>query len=265
VRPLLPGDHPTEPLVDSGPLLDSPAALQERAAQDGYLACRDLVPLSLVASVRAEVRDDFERHGWVEAGPGNPPRLRARPGARLSGRGFDDPDWIALQQRLTRSHAMRDLVECEPILSVLEVLLGEPAAVATANHCWLKLPGSPEQTTRPHQDSYYLPDCPRLWTVWLPLVHTPLDVGPIGVVPGSHRQGDWPHVDALTGIDVPRDVCWATSELSPGAAVFFEARTVHCAWSNVSDTWARLSLDVRYEPRDAPGPTPLRPMWLHLR
>ena len=260
MQPLLPGDYPTEPLIDSAPLVGAAAALRARAGQDGYLACLGLLPPALLDPVRAEARAWFERQRWVEPDPGNPSRLRAVPGARLSGRGFDDPAWVELQQRLTRSAPFRALVECEPILSVLEAVLGEPAAAATANHCWLKLPGSPEHPTRPHQDSFYLPGCPRLWTVWIPLAHTPLDVGPIGVVPGSHLRGDWPHIDAMTGIDVPRDVGWATSEVGPGDAVFFEARTVHCAWSNVSDTWARLSLDVRYEPRDLPGPSVLRPM-----
>jgi ectoine hydroxylase-related dioxygenase (phytanoyl-CoA dioxygenase family) len=89
----------------------------------------------------------------------------------------------------------------------------------------------------------------RMWTVWIPLSATPMEVGPLAVIPGSHRSTTLPQKDALAGIDVPHDICWATQEVSPGDVVFFSAATIHCAWSNMSPTAVRLSLDVRYEPR----------------
>ena len=45
-----------------------------------------------------------------------------------------------------------------------------------------------------------------------------------------------------------------------GDLVAFGARTVHCAWSNVSPSLVRLSLDLRYEARPARGRTQLRPL-----
>jgi ectoine hydroxylase-related dioxygenase (phytanoyl-CoA dioxygenase family) len=91
-----------------------------------------------------------------------------------------------------------------------------------------------------------------MWTVWFPLVDTPLELGPLGIVPGSHKKAWW-HVDPLWGIDVPRDVAWATGPVRPGDIVAYGAATVHCAWSNVSEKNVRVALDVRYEPKMTPN------------
>lgn len=240
---------PTVPFEDATPLLDDPRGLNEMAMEQGYLFFRGLMPLELVDPVRAFACELAAGYGWVDLDPDNPPFVYAKSDAQFYGHGWDDPRFTALQLKVTQNREFRRLVTDTRIMDVLGAVYGEPAELAIANHCWLKLPGDPERTTLPHQDSYFLPDSPRLWTVWYPLVDTPLEVGPLGVVPGSHKEV-WPHIDRMTGIDVPRDVTWATGDVFPGDLVAFHASTIHCAWSNVSPTYVRLSLDVRYEPRD---------------
>ena len=249
---LLPHDYPLAPFTDATALLPDPAALHALAARDGYLYFPALFPDALVAPVRALVRDFAAAHGWVHPDPANPAHCLAVPGARLSGRGFDDPRFVALQLAVMADPDFQRLLTDPRALAALAAAAGEPLAPATTNHTWLKLPGSPEHTTLPHQDLYYLPNCPKMWTLWIPLVDTPLDVGPLGVVPASHRDPLWPHIDPWTGIKVAHDVRWATEAVPAGAAVLFAAGTVHCAWSNVSPTLTRLSLDLRYEPEADP-------------
>ena len=249
---LLPDHYPTRPFVDATPRRDDPAALRALATDLGYLFFERLVPEALVALVRAFVREVAVGHGWVQPDPENADVCVAVPGARLTGRGFDDPRFVELQRQVMANPDFQALVTDPRVMAALDAAAGEPMALATTNHTWLKLPGSPEHTTLPHQDVYYLPTCPKMWTMWVPLVDTPLDVGPLGVVPHSHDGEMWPHIDAWTGIDVPRDVAWATQAVRPGAVVIFDASTVHCAWSNVSPTLTRLSLDVRYEPEADP-------------
>ena len=255
---LLAADYPIEPFEDATPLLGDSSKIHERAAELGYLYFANLLPKELLAPVRAFVREECARYGWVRRDKRNPRSMRARTRAKLTGRGWDDPNWTKFQLAFCNNADFLTLASHELILSTLEAVAGEPMAPAISHHCWLKLPGSPEHTTGPHQDIFYLPTCPRMWTVWVPLVDTPMDVGPLAIIPRSHRR-KWHHVDAMTGIQVSHDEGWATAPVSPGAIVMFDAATVHCAWSNVSPKLVRLSLDVRYEPRNLPGPSILRP------
>ncbi len=257
---LRPETFATAPFVDATPWRRDPPRLLELARELGYLYLRDFLPAGHVAAVRAFARSFCEQHGWLHPDPEGSPHFAAVPGAQLAGRGWDDPRFVALQRELRLLPAFQDLAQDPDLLAILEWVVGEPVWLATANYCWLKFPGSPEQTTLPHQDLFYLPDTPRLWTAWAPLTDTPMDLGPLGVVPGSQRQGLWPHVDAMTGISVAPEVIWHTGPVRSGDVVLFDALAVHCAWSNVSPTMARASLDIRYEPRPSEGGTPLRPL-----
>jgi ectoine hydroxylase-related dioxygenase (phytanoyl-CoA dioxygenase family) len=247
------------PFEDSTPLLGDHARLRERAANDGFLFFEDILPADLVDPVRSCARRHFERNGWIVPAAGNPPHMDAVQGAALEGRGWDDPRWLDFQYVFSADDDFQRLAGDGKIAEILEVLIGEPVWSAAVNFCWLKLPGSPEHTTLPHQDRYYLPDCPRMWTVWVPLVDTSFEVGPLGCIPGSHALGMWNHVDALTAIEVPKGTTWASSEVKVGDIVLFDSLTVHCAWSNVSRSRARVSADIRYEPQSVGDASLLRP------
>lgn len=232
--------------------------LRSIAAEQGYLHFRRFLPDSLIAPVRAFTREAFAEFGWVHADPENPPFMKAIPDAKLSGRGWDDRDWIEFQLVFSKHPDFLALAESPPVMRVLEVVMGEPAWLASMNFCWIKLPGSPEHTTLPHQDEWYLPHCGSMWTMWVPLVDTPFEVGPLGVVPGSHRREVEDHFTAFSGLQVEPEVDWASNETHAGDVVFFTARTIHCAWSDVSPTLARVTAEVRYEPRSVGKDSKLR-------
>lgn len=256
--PLLHTDHRVGPLEESSHLLGDLEAIRLAAAEQGYLHFRQFFPDSLIAPVRAFTREAGSDFGWVEADDDNPPVMRAVPGARLSGRGWDDPDWVRFQGAFSSHPDFLALAEAPLVMEVLDAVMGEPAWPATTNFCWIKLPGSPEHTTRPHQDEWYVPQCASMWTLWAPLVDTPFEVGPLGVVPGSHRGGVQEHISAFAGLEVAPDVRWASREVKAGDVIFFAARTIHCAWSNLSTTLARVSADIRYEPRSVGRASKLR-------
>jgi len=255
---LLPENRRVIAMKDSSYLLGDPASLRSVALASGYLYLRAFLPETLIAPVRAFTHRAFANFGWVEADDANSPTMRAVPDAKLSGRGWDDRNWIQFQSHFSQHPDFQALAEAPSVMGVLEAVMGEPAWLASMNFCWIKLPGSPEHTTLPHQDEWYLPLCKSMWTMWLPLVHTPIEVGPLGVVPGSHRHAVMEHRDAFSGIQVDPETVWASNEMSTGDVVFFSAQTIHCAWSNVSPRFARVSVDIRYEPRSVGEDSKLR-------
>ncbi len=56
------------PFVDSTPLLDDPAALRARAAEDGYLFFKQRLPKGEISALRAEMLAVVERYGWRRKG-----------------------------------------------------------------------------------------------------------------------------------------------------------------------------------------------------
>lgn len=259
-RPFRPEAFSVDGWRDDTPLLADPAALRRRARTAGYLYLKGFFKAGLCGAVRGMVRAYCDGQGWLLPAKGNPPRFVAAAGAHLTGRGWDDPRFVALQLKLFGSKEFQRLGNDPRLLEVLALLARRPMWMANTNYAWLKFPGSAHQTTRPHQDRFYLPQAPTLQTVWVPLVDTPSEVGPLGVVDGSHRGPDWPHVNNLTGILVAPGTRWTTGAVKAGDCVIFGARTVHCAWSNVSPTDVRLSLDIRYEVAPARRTTQLRPL-----
>ena len=237
VTPLLPGGRATVPF-----------ALAADPYEAGYVYFPGLLRPAALDPVRAVVRRYAEAAGWVRPEPGNPPWFHAAPEARI-GCAWKDPRWIELQRIIFASPEFATLAGARPLMKALRRILGEPALRALSNFCWLRLPGEPAQTTGPHQDSFYLPHAPALWTAWIPVVDIPMDLGPIALVPGSHREGPRLHRDAFSGVEVGDEEAWATGPLAPGDVVLFGAQTIHCAWSNTTPDLVRAAFDIRYEPR----------------
>jgi len=248
---LLPEQFVSHPFHDSTGLLGDPDGLRAHIAAEGYLFFDGLVAPEVLAALRRWVRERCARRGWARPDPHNGPHLLAAPGASMEGRGWDDPGWVALQRELAHAPEFLALADGPLLTGLVEVLCGGPATRATVNFCWLKLPGQPEHTTRPHQDLYYLHQCPQMWTVWLPLVDTPLELGPLGVVRRSHLGGVLPHVSPTVGMELPATTEWVTAGVKPGDVVIFDALTIHCAWSNVTAEHIRASFDLRYQPTRA--------------
>ena len=106
-------------------------------------------------------------------------------------------------------------------------------------------------------------DATRMLTVWFSLQDTPIDKGPLMVVPGSHKSGLLPHCPNYMGnsplfaggTQVPEDL-FAAEDAIPlpvkrGDAIFMHKQTVHGSYPNVSND-VRWSFDLRYNPTDQP-------------
>ena len=194
-------------------------SLPRSVARQGAFVERGLLTRDLVVSARAAAVDYCVRKGLLLSVHAD--TAFAVPGAGLTGLGYDDPLWIGLQQACYPAlPALR--AEVQP---TVEALFGAPVAAAQGDICRLTLPGQSHLTTRPHQDHSYIGD-PNMWSVWIPLVDCPLELGPLCWEPNSWSRGALPHSagpNAGAGL-LDYDGSRLCSEpLKVGDAVFFHA------------------------------------------
>lgn len=235
------------PLVDTTGLLGDPAALRRAADADGCLFLPGLVPAGAVEALRGVVLEACRARGFLakDAPPGD---AAARPGVGLGGP--DDARWIAFLADVLPREEFRSLGRHAALLRVLEILMPGGFVAGRGDVCRLVSPDARDHMTAPHQDRSYVPGSGPLWTAWLPVVDCPRSVGPLAVLPGSHRLGLLPHAGdgaGRRGIALPAGMVLAASDLAPGDVLFFSGLTVHGALPNVSPDRLRISVDYRFE------------------
>jgi len=162
------------------------------------------------------------------------------------------------------------------LLDAVESLIGPKIYSNPAQHVRIKPPehhlpkneyGNPILgPTEWHQDYGVLTaeaDDTNVVTAWFSLEDTPIEKGPLMVVPRSHQNGLLPHCNHYMdnrpefagGSQIPEKL-FADDQAIPlpverGDVVFLHRETVHGSYSNVSDE-VRWSLDLRYNPTDQP-------------
>jgi ectoine hydroxylase-related dioxygenase (phytanoyl-CoA dioxygenase family) len=243
------------PLIDSAPLAHDAGAVRLRATEDGYLLLRGIPGPAAVAPLRMLVVDAAAALGFLLPDDGDCVAPVVRPGAALTGTGYDDRRWLALQETVLADPRFAAVGDHAGLLTVLEGVFGGPVLTRRGDICRLALPNAEHLTTPPHQDHWYTGGTTTLWTVWIPLTDMPLELGPLAVLPGSHVRGLLPHDGQGAGRQAVRDIeaaRFAAAPLAAGDAILFNCLTVHGALPNVTGHRVRISVDYRYQPASEP-------------
>lgn len=223
-----------------------PEAWLARAEADGYLFFRDLVARDAVRALRdltLAVADDL---GWLDR---SAPRSAGVAVAGIALGAYDDPRWVELLTRVMSQPAFFSLRDDAALARVLRVLFAGPPKPAVGDLVRVVSGDDERHTTLAHQDRAYVLGEGALWTAWLPLGECPKSLGPLAILPGSHRQGLLPHAgdaDWRKGVSVPADAEWAASDLLAGDVLFFSGLTVHRALPHRGGRRLRLSADFRF-------------------
>jgi len=168
-------------------------------------------------------------------------------------------------EMLNRSAAAQALCAARPLLDVLEPLLGEDCHVI-ANTCWRNPPRADSQ----HGGGFWhidagphIPRDPSIpWDDRIPypvfavgvhvyLADCPVDSGPTGVIPGSHRSGQAPPRDRLQDPQLE----WqgqppVTLAARAGDAVLFVSDVWHRRMPTGPGDTGRFFLQIHYGRRD---------------
>lgn len=247
------------PMRDSNALLDSGAALRERAAEDGYLFFRNLIPADAILAVRADVLAVVNQHGWLQPG-------QDALGGVLQSDAFATIPTSDMRTDIGVTHAMYDDVQKlesvhrlphhPHILAFFERLFDKPVLVH-ARHIARMITSHPAMVPTPmHQDYPLIQGTSGTWTAWIPLGDCPRAMGGLTVLRASHHLGYVP-VDLAQGAGgIAVQLCptdppdWADVDYHTGDVLAFPCFTVHRALPSTMTDQIRLSLDVRYQPLD---------------
>ena len=219
--------------------------LRHHAREFGYVYCPGLLAAASLLPLRKLATKALCDAGWGAE----------RAGYCVMAATPDDPDLTAIQPRIQSSTPFTALRRDPSILALLGVLLGTTPHEGWGDVFRVGFPDTPDWTTPPHQDRSYL-HCPeRVWTVWVPLVDCPRNLGPLAVLHGSHKRGlqahqhSGPRGQALGTL--PGD--WRSADFSVGDVCLFEDQTIHRALPNRTTDRLRLSVDFRFSSMPVPS------------
>lgn len=243
---------PYAPFADATEVQEKPASLRTMAERHGHLLLRGLLPESAIAPLRDVAINAARIEGLITTSP--TPRL-AREAVETWG-GYADPRWVAMQQIVLAHEAARTLPTHPSLLALFEALYEGAVRTHRGDICRVGLPHdtSPQHTTPPHQDHFYVGGSTKLWTAWTPLLPCPLELGPLALIDGSHHRGFLRHHGQGVGqqeVALEGEPRWSSEALSPGDVVIFHCMCVHGALPNLSRDRPRLSFDMRFQPADA--------------
>jgi hypothetical protein len=250
----------TSIFTDSSSLLDHPAALRKRAAEDGYLFFKHFLPKEEIDLLRKDMLGVVDKYGWrqpdqdaygglIDVQALNlVPEEKMRTDIGVSIEAYDDV------QRLESFHR---LPHHPRLLSLYRTLFEKDVLVHARHIARMITPHKSVFPTPPHQDFPLIQGTSNTWTCWFPVGDCPRELGGLTVLRGSHRYGYLPIQPAkgAGGIAVPLcsyDKDWVEGDFETGDILTFSSYTIHRALRCQLKEQIRLSLDVRYQPVDAP-------------
>lgn len=239
--------------AESSNLTGQPEALRARAAQDGYLFFRGLLPEGTLRAARAAILEVCARFGFLN--PAHPlNEAVAAEGVRYR---EGDPEYMAAYDEIQRLESFHALSHEPALLEALRGLFGEEVLVHPRNIARVMFPQNNEFTTPAHQDYVHIQGTEETWTAWIPLGDCPRELGGLEVLPGSHRHGVLPVRSAYGagGLGVETDglgLEWAGGDFRCGDVLLFHSLCVHRGVNNRTANQVRLSVDYRYQGVSSP-------------
>ncbi len=237
----------------SNDVLNDPPELRRRMNAEGYLFFKRLHNVDQLRELRLRMMTRIQNGGWLL--PDTDPMD-----------GIADPSKACTEGDLEYTDVYHDVYKLEAfhrsahwpeVMDVIEKIVGGPALPHPQKVARLWFPQFTQHTTPAHQDFVHFQGNFETYTAWSPVGDCPIELGGLAVLPGSHKVGRVLNHRfslgagqlKLTGEDETGD--WTTTDYEIGDALIFPALTVHRALPNLTEDRLRLSLDNRYQAKEA--------------
>ena len=246
--------------LDSTPILNNGDALRERAATDGYLFFRGLLPPEAILPVRTDLLAVVKKHGWLSdeatgtldvAALSAVPESAMRTDIGVSTVAYDD---------VQKQESVHRLPHHPKLLELYKTLFADEVLVHARHIIRMISPHPAIFPTPPHQDFPLIQGTQNFWTCWFPIGDCPREMGSLKVLRGSHKLGYLPLKPAKGAGLIAVQICpweeseddWVEGDFALGDVLTFPAFTVHKALPSQFRDRIRLSFDVRYQPLSEP-------------
>lgn len=277
-------------LTDSSPEIEDITLIRDRMRDDGYLFLKGFFKRDDVLAIRQVMTDRLLDEGFLN---GNHPPMdgvladvkvvnkrsafSATPNGDTEVKAYDPNDLIKENQPLF------DLLGKGHVMDFFGDFFGTPAL--RLHHIWFRAVGT-GMGTPPHCDWVYMSrGSKNLYTTWVPIGDTPLQVGGLMILENSHKKADRlqnyfsrdvddyctnsPNADKIKSGEMlyewdgvltknPYTLReklgdrWLTAEYEAGDLLVFTRQTIHASLDNQSDR-IRISVDTRYQPANEPA------------
>ena len=276
-------------LADSSAHVDDPVYLRQKMEDDGYLFLKGFFKREDVLKARQVILDRFEEKGFLDRNHSSVEGVLAnrianeRTAFNASAAGETVKKYNPVEM-VKDNQPLWDLLNTGRIMRFFDAFFGTPAH--RFKHIWFRGVGR-GLGTPPHCDWVYMSrGSTNLYTTWVTLGDTPLEVGGLMVLEGSHKKGDRlkhylsrdvddycttsPNIEKLKsgemmyewdGVLTKNPYAlreklggrWLTAEeYQLGDLLIFTRQTVHASLDNQTDR-VRISVDTRYQPANEPS------------
>jgi len=230
--------------------------LRRRLTEEGYLFFRKLVNPDKVMSLRRDITRVLREVGWLVA-DADPMDGIADVSAKCT---EGDLPYNTSYHKVYKLESFHRLPHDPALVGMVEKLMGRRAIPLPGHKARIWFPKFTEHTTPLHQDFVHYQGSLQALTCWMPVGDCPVPLGPLAVLPGSHKVkkvlshhfslgagGLIIDLDEQVATHPELDVPWVTTDFEAGDVLFFPALTIHRALPNVTEDRIRISLDNRYE------------------
>jgi Phytanoyl-CoA dioxygenase (PhyH) len=216
--------------------------LRLRMHEEGYVFIRGVIDRELIRTVQAGVLDVLRQARWIA------PDDTLQP---LAG-GQEDPRYWAGFGGVQSLESCHQIAYDRTLSTIMSALIGPdmyPWPGKAPYMIWPeRLAGPGGRRAKAHQEGVRW--SPDVLSTWISIGRTPIEKGPLTVLPGSQRLGYLPGYGYEQFEFGPE---WLTSPFDPGDVIVFHNFTLHGSLPNLTDS-LRLSCAFKWQSARYPAP-----------